>query len=50
MTLFQEKTVESALKRLDKEKFDVLLLDFALPDETGLDVLKMMNLKKIKRL
>ncbi|MCP3924385.1 MAG: diguanylate cyclase [Desulfobacterales bacterium] len=48
MTLFREKIVESALQRLDKEKFDVILLDFALPDGTGLDVLKSMNLKKNK--
>ncbi|RJP70991.1 MAG: sigma-54-dependent Fis family transcriptional regulator [Ignavibacteriales bacterium] len=36
-----------AFDLLDKEKFDVLLLDMDMPEVTGLDILKHIKLKKI---
>lgn len=35
-----EKSLNSALGHLDKEKFDCILLDLNLPDSTGIDTLK----------
>ncbi|PBO85273.1 MAG: hypothetical protein COA77_05300 [Thaumarchaeota archaeon] len=38
---------KSGLELLDKEKFDVILLDLAMPDFSGLDVLNAMEQKGI---
>src|ERR1700694_4015717 len=35
--------LDAALKRLDSEQFDVVLLDLILPDEQGLDTLVPMQ-------
>ena len=46
MCLFRERTIKSTIERLARESFDIILLDFSLPDGTGLDLLRMMNLRK----
>ncbi|MBU1196391.1 MAG: diguanylate cyclase [Proteobacteria bacterium] len=47
ISVYREKTVESALKLLLAEKFDMLLLDYDLPDGTGLDLLRATHQLKI---
>ncbi len=41
--LIHVETLEEALKRLDEESFDAILLDLSLPDSQGLDTLKAVQ-------
>lgn len=43
--IFNVDTVEKALKLLDKEKFDIVLLDLFLPDSEGIDTVKSILTK-----
>ena len=48
---YEVKTVadgQSVIKLVKKEKFDVLLLDLKMSGVTGFDVLKELNIKKMK--
>ncbi len=47
VSLFRETTMKHALKQVNEEQFDVILLDYDLPDGTGLELLKTMNQQKI---
>ncbi len=40
ISLVHEETLECALKRLDNEPFDVIMLDLSLPDAEGLETLE----------
>ena len=42
---FSAHTVKEALKLLNQENFDLLLVDYRLPDGTGLDILAQLNEK-----
>src|SRR5580698_3783005 len=39
-------TGKNALELINNENFDFILLDLGLPDINGIDILKMMNIKK----
>ncbi|MCP3924379.1 MAG: diguanylate cyclase [Desulfobacterales bacterium] len=47
MILSREKSISSALKKLDKDNFDIILMDYSLPDGTGHDFLKGLENQNI---
>lgn len=47
MTVFQARTIASALQNLKDQPFDMILLDFYLPDGTGPELIKMIHHRHI---
>jgi two-component system cell cycle response regulator len=48
LNLTRTKSIEDAFDRLDKGRFDLIFLDYLLPDGTGLDFLEAINSKGIE--
>jgi two-component system cell cycle response regulator len=47
MKLFRAKTIEETMYKIKEMEFDIILLDYDLPDGTGLDVLEKLNAENI---
>ncbi len=45
--LYREKTMRAALSKLETHSFDLIFLDYGLPDGTGADLLKQMKRMQI---
>jgi two-component system cell cycle response regulator len=43
LSLTRVKSIRAAFKRLENDRFDLIFLDYMLPDGTGLDFLKAVN-------
>ena len=48
LKLTRTKSIEDAFKRLEKERFDLIFLDYMLPDGTGLDFLERINSRGVE--
>ncbi|MEE4112435.1 MAG: diguanylate cyclase [Desulfobacteraceae bacterium] len=48
LTLTRVRSIRDAFSRLDKDRFDLIFLDYLLPDGTGLDFLEAINNKGIE--
>ncbi len=48
LTLSRVKSVQEAFERLDKDRLDLIFLDYLLPDGNGLDFLETINTKRLE--
>ncbi|BBO69334.1 hypothetical protein DSCA_32640 [Desulfosarcina alkanivorans] len=48
LKLTRTKSIEDAFERLEKDRFDLIFLDYMLPDGTGLDFLEAINSKGVE--